>query len=78
MEDSAIDTKTGTLDVEGIKPILNIGPMNREVKEGTDIQAVCVVEGYPLPTFSWYKDPISPEVGSHRIQYDQRIFLDKV
>ena len=53
--DTGSDTDSGTLTVTGMPAELLQGPSDVTVLEGTDIQILCTVKGYPLPTHKWYK-----------------------
>ena len=53
--DTGSDTDSGTLKVTGMPAELLQGPSDVTVLEGTDIQILCTVKGYPLPTHKWYK-----------------------
>jgi len=81
--DTGSDTDSGTLKVTGMPAELLQGPSDVTVLEGTDIQILCTVKGYPLPTHKWYKweNPNGDESGgkSRRIMFDDpesRIRLD--
>ena len=59
--DTGSDTDSGTLKVTGMPAELLQGPSDVTVLEGTDIQILCTVKGYPLPTHKWYK--VSKDTG---------------
>ena len=48
-------TDSGTLTVEGIPPTLIDGPTEMTVVEGSDVEILCRVSGYPKPSHIWYK-----------------------
>lgn len=50
-------TDSGTLEVKGIPPTLIQGPQEQTtISEGSDIELLCKVEGFPTPEHIWFKD----------------------